>query len=71
MNYLDSTRERSAALQRSQSILTPREFFHDLVGMGWFEPVCHSTEPDVYRITDIGLEELYHLDYSGADGCDR
>lgn len=71
MNYFISTRERSAALQRAQSALTPREFFQELVDIGWFERVNHSTEPDVYRISDIGLEELYHMDYSGAGWCDR
>jgi hypothetical protein len=60
MHYLDYTHQRSAALQRAQSAFTRREFSHELVEMGWLEPFAHPTQPDLYRIIDVGLEEVHH-----------
>jgi hypothetical protein len=64
MDYQEKFLERSRTLKRAQA-LTPDEFFEELVKMGWFERV-ESAGIDVFRVTKMGLQELYHLDYSGA-----
>jgi hypothetical protein len=69
MDYQERFLERSRTLKRAQA-LTPDEFFEQLVKMGWFERVG-SMGTDVYRVTDTGIQELYHLDYSGAGWYDQ
>jgi hypothetical protein len=69
MDYDEKFLERSRTLKRAQ-LLTPEEFFEVLVEMAWFERV-ESAGMDVFKVTKIGLQELYHLDYSGAGWCDQ
>jgi hypothetical protein len=64
MPYNEKFLERSHAVEQAQSA-TPEELFEVLVEMGWFERVG-SAETDVVKVTDMGLQELYRLDYSGA-----
>jgi hypothetical protein len=69
MNYFEKFLERSHLLEQAQ-LLAPEEFFEVLVKMGWFERV-ESAGMDVFKVTKIGLQELYHLDYSGAGWYDQ